>query len=130
MSAFEFHGWATIRESYNEEGESEQRKEKAILAIKSFLDDEFNFPSQLFYTNGQLHLMTSGNSNHYREPPLELFELIRDIAPGSYGLLHILDEEDQSGWDNHFQTWVLKKGKLNKTRDTLLSPYVPEVEEP
>lgn len=131
MSAFEFHGWATIRESYNEEGESKARLEEAMAAIGSFLKNDLasTFKSQIFYTNGQLHLMMSGNSNHYRDGPLHLFKLIRDIAPGSYGLLHILDEEDRDGWDNHFQVWVLKKGSLEKRRDNLLSPYFPEVEE-
>ena len=129
MSAFEFHGWATIRESYNEEGECESRLQEAIAAIGSFVDNELNFPAKVFATNYQYHLMMSGNSNHYRDGPLQLFKLIRDIAPGSYGLLHIHDFEDDDGWDNHFQVWVLKKGSLERCRDTMLSPYFPEVEE-
>ncbi len=129
MSAFEFHGWAIIRESYNKEGECEARLKEAMAAIGSFIDNEFDFPAKAFATNGQYHLMMSGNSNHYRDGPLQLFSLIRDIAPGSYGLLHIHDDEDRDGWDNHFQVWVLKKGSLERCRDTLLSPYIPEVEE-
>lgn len=131
MSAFEFHGWATVRESFNEEGESKARLKEAMATIGSFLENDLGgtFKSQIYYTNGQVHLMTSGSSNHYRDSPLQLFKLIRDIAPGSYGLLHILDEEDRDGWDNHFQVWVLKRGSLERCRDTLLSPYFSEVEE-
>ena len=129
MSSFEFHGWATIRESYNEEGECEARLKQAMAAISSFVDDKLYFPAKVLATNYQYHLMMSGNANHYREEPLQLFNIIRDLAPGSYGLLHIHDEEDRDGWDNHFQVWVLKKGSLERCRDTLLSPYTPEVEE-
>lgn len=32
--------------------------------------------------------------NHRATGVVELFEAVAEVAPGSYGLLHVLDEED------------------------------------
>jgi len=74
-----------------------------------------------------------GASNHKTNPwfdALELFEWLAQNARGSYGLLHLEDNEDQEGFNNQFQVYVLKKGKLTKQNDPFLSPRIPEIEAP
>ena len=124
----EFHGWAKIREAYREINEDDTKLDVAISKLRKFIADQYSFYAVVEETNGSFHLCTTGESNHWRDPVLELFEFIAQVAPGSYGLLYIHDGENVDA-HNEFQVWVLKKGKLQKRSDPFLSPYFPEVEE-
>lgn len=133
--SFEFHGWAVVRANFKvpdslaEEIVYDKSEAVSVQKIQTYLDSEYTFQSSFLLTQGGYILNTNGFSNHYRDSPLELFEFVKEMAPGSYGLLHIRDEEDSGGWDNHFQAWVLKKGTLSRQSDQFLSPFQPEVEE-
>ncbi len=69
-------------------------------------------------------------TNHRSEDVHEVFELLELItrkAPGSYGLLHLKDDEDPEGRDNEFVIYKMHRGKLDSTFDSLLSPCQPTI---
>jgi len=41
----------------------------------------------------------------------------------------MLDDEDINGKNNEFQVFSISRGKLHEHKDTLLSPFVPIVED-
>lgn len=135
MSAFEFHGWAALRDTHHQieldhdaELESKLVLKTAVAEIKNYLHEQFKFPSSLHLSNGSHYLTFSGCSNHYRDAPLDLFKFVNLVAPGSYGLLYILDTEDKD-WRNQMQVWVLKRTTLSRHGDPFLSPFNNECEE-
>src|SRR5262249_28929453 len=82
--------------------------------------------------NGQAHLWTAGCKNHATtigQELLGLFHFIARVAPGSYGLLYTLDDE-QPAHNNAFRVYVLARGALTEQADPFLSPFVPVVEDP
>lgn len=132
----ELHGWANIRESYfmfdddTDEDHLEQIVEEIKLKIlglqwQSGLAD-------LRVVNDHYHLSINIFTNHRDgriDDVFRLYEFIADIAPGSYGLMYVYDDEDKQGRDNEFLVYVLAKGKLTENKDQYLSPYITTVEE-
>jgi hypothetical protein len=81
--------------------------------------------------NGQAQLWVSGFKNHttpLAQNMLGLFTHIGDVAPGSYGLLYMLDDEDPEH-ENRFSVYVLARSTLSEQTDPFLSPFVPLVED-
>lgn len=132
----EIHGWATIRESYTEEGEDDERLAKIIAELTVKLE---NYPARYdnmnidcLTLNGSHHLTVTANTNHKDGRwhfVHDLFKWLSEQAPGSYGILTCHDDEDQNGLENEFQIFLLKKGNFVRSKDALLSPYFPTVEE-
>ena len=76
--------------------------------------------------------MLAGCSN--RKPinednPVEFFEYIARLTPGSYGILYVMDDEDTDGFDNEFRVYVLSRGRVLEKKDVYLSPFIPIVED-
>src|SRR5262249_59694230 len=81
--------------------------------------------------NGEYFLWAGGFTNHFSadvQEVIDLYSFVATIAPGSYGLLYIHDDEDKGGEYNEFQVWRLARGSVTKQRDVYLSPYDPTVE--
>ncbi len=75
----------------------------------------------------------AGQHNHRSEYIIELFQWVAENAPGSYGILYIRDDEDQSrdnDYSNCFRVWRLCRGQLTERDDPFLSPAIPTVEDP
>ncbi|MFF0055414.1 Imm7 family immunity protein [Streptomyces microflavus] len=74
---------------------------------------------------------TSGGRTVSRSSPdvAELFEHVAEVAPGSYGLLHVRDDEDP-GHENEVRVLRLVRGRVTQHTETLLSPCIPTVEDP
>lgn len=133
---FEFQGWATIKESYDEAGECEQELDKIYVEIckkvkKINSRNEENRILQVSWMNGTLRLFTIGADNRMTDrwrDVYKLFKYIANRAMGSYGILSCWDLSDENGQENEIQNYVLKRGTLMKQKDTLLSPCVPEIE--
>ncbi|MBX9727143.1 MAG: immunity 7 family protein [Rickettsiales bacterium] len=132
----EYNGWVTIRESYNEENESTALLELISSEIASectSLNQEmgtevFNFR----YINGSARLFVIGAANHNASDlkiVINFFEKLSKKAPGSYGILSYFDDEDNDGYSNEMQIFVLKKGTFSREKDTLLSPRIPIIED-
>lgn len=130
---FEFHGWATIRDNTSETNDdiSAQIVDKIENQISSFNWDRGIL--EIKAVNGEYHLVVSGFTNHKSQEADEVFSLfqyISDIAPGSYGILNVRDDEDANGKNNVFQVFVLTRGKFTEREDCYLSPVVPVIEDP
>ena len=130
---YEFHGWATIRETPSLA--DEENMDKVIDSVNSFIKN-LNWTSggvlDVRQINGEYHLSVSGFTNHKgkdAEDVLSLYQFLAQKAPGSYGILFVRDDEDRSGNDNKFQVLVLARGSLKEREDPFLSPYVPIVED-
>jgi hypothetical protein len=82
--------------------------------------------------NGETQLWAAGAKNHatpVKQELLDLFTQIAHVAPGSYGVLYLHDDEDPAHC-NAFEVYVLRRGALTMQADPFLSPFVPLVEDP
>ncbi|NLP13041.1 MAG: hypothetical protein GX383_00850 [Clostridium sp.] len=129
---YEFHGWATIRKTpanVDEEGLYEIADEiRSHIAKLNWGNNILN----LHAVNGIYHILLAGCSN--RKPinednPVEFFEYIARLTPGSYGILYVMDDEDTDGFDNEFRVYVLSRGRVLEKKDVYLSPFIPIVED-
>ena len=74
--------------------------------------------------NGSYYLHIGGFTNRKGAEAAEieaLYQLIGEIAPGSYGLLYTRDDENLEGYDNEFRVKVLARGQLKEQSDPFLS---------
>ncbi|MFI1364852.1 Imm7 family immunity protein [Streptomyces griseochromogenes] len=128
---FEYHGWITVRESAGEEGEDDSRLRQIVEELReriSLMDSPYLL--DLRWMNGEPFIHLGGHSNHRSAPDvLELFRHVAVIAPGSYGLLHVRDDEDR-GHENEVRVLRLARGGLTEHTEPLLSPCVPALEDP
>jgi hypothetical protein len=67
---------------------------------------------------------SSGNTH-----VLEAWRTIGQLAPGSYGLLYVHDDED-AGRDNSWVVYTMTRGMVAERSDTWLSPVVPVLQDP
>jgi hypothetical protein len=127
---FEYHGWISVRtspEADADEPPSPQLYERLRARI-----DEIASPYllDLRWMNGEVFIHLGGFPNHRPSRELSaLFEHVGAIAPGSYGLLHIWDDEDP-GHENEVRVLRLVRGAVTEHTETLLSPCIPTLEDP
>ena len=123
---FEYHGWISIRYHTHDTNE-----EKQTLCVKKVaeLASAYNFPlvKDLQY-NGLETIHFAGQHNHFSPKVPDFFSKVGEIALGSYGLLFILDDEDPDHY-NQFQKFTLIRGKISRTIEESLSPFIPIVED-
>ena len=82
--------------------------------------------------NGEWFLQFSLYSNRKDSRSQEIFGLYRsigEIAPGSYGLIYLYDDEDREGRENQFQVYMLARGCVEEREDLYLSPVIPVIED-
>ena len=125
----ELHGWITIRENYKETDEDN---------IYEIVDDinrviyELGYPElKAKWMNGECCFQCSFYTNHWDgriTDILNIYELVAEKAIGSYGLLYVYDDESKSD-NNRFVIYKLARGKIEKSADSLLSPFIPTVED-
>jgi hypothetical protein len=128
---FEFHGWAVIRYHTHDTDLNEQRR--SVDAVRSLARSHQHAPLiSSFAHNGCEGLSWHGTHNRRGGAwALELLKQIGSIAPGSYGVLYVLDDEASAREErNGFGIWVLRRGEVSKHADELLSPFVPRCEDP
>jgi hypothetical protein len=61
---------------------------------------------------------------------IELYREIAAGAPGSYGVMYVLDDELVGNAGNEWQRWIMRRGVVTVEADRSLSPHVPTVEDP
>ncbi|MFF5969590.1 Imm7 family immunity protein [Streptomyces collinus] len=127
---YEYHGWITVRETAVDDDDADRlrqivdelRLRIARMASPYLLD--------LRWMNGEPFIHLGGFSNHSLSPVVVgLFESVAVIASGSYGLLHVRDDEDP-GHENEVRVLRLVRGTLTQHTETLLSPCIPTLEAP
>jgi hypothetical protein len=137
------HGWATIWPSVkNDDSVDDLLEPERMDALREQIaahiqhvglertDQQMNPFAEIRALNNEIQLWLSGNTNHDsdHEVIVGLFHYIADVAPGAYGLLYTMNDEDAVR-PNHFRVWVLARGALVERSDPFLSPYFPTVED-
>ena len=128
----ELHGWVTIRETYEATFWEEDHIEMIVQNIQDEIDKLRYFKPVLKAMNGDYYLEFSVFSNRKDSRSQEIFELykrIGEIAPGSYGLIYLYDDEDTVGKQNLFQVFSLARGIVKEREDSFLSPVIPTIED-
>jgi hypothetical protein len=129
---FEYHGWVAIRETAGVEDDlellhrqvEEVRECLAELGEYGLLD--------VRWMNGVPFLHVGGKPNHrgsWGVAIIDLFARVGQIAPGSYGLLHVWDDESDRH-SNEFRVFRLVRGEVTEHADSWLSPAIPTLEDP
>ncbi|MFD7097476.1 Imm7 family immunity protein [Streptomyces xanthophaeus] len=127
---FEYHGWITIAETAAGDDDDvrlrgivdELRLRIARMASPYLLD--------LRWMNGRPFLHLGGMANHRSSTDvIDLFEHVAAVAPGSYGLLHVRDDEDPDH-ENEVRVLRLTRGAVTQHTEALLSPCIPKLEDP
>lgn len=128
---FEWHGWAAIVASPGVEddaaAEAHQRDAEARVAhVVAGAAGVANETLDLRSANGSLHLWLAGSHNHRDETVIDVFRSIAEAAPGSYGVMYVLDGDVSCMWER----LVMRRGTVSKEADTSLSPHIGVVEDP
>ncbi|WP_339298636.1 Imm7 family immunity protein [Paenibacillus sp. FSL R5-0623] len=121
---YEYHGWATIRESVSFEEDEYQYG----LVIQHLLEyvEELNWPTGVLdvrAVNGDFQLWIAGLDNHKpvsKYDPTEVLKKVGKIAPDSYGILYVRDSDDTESF-KQFKVYTLIRGNF-------LSPFIPKLE--
>jgi hypothetical protein len=127
---FEYHGWITVRETaVGDDDEASLRKIADELRLRIAQMDS-PYLLDLRWMNGEPFIHLGGYSNHRSSPDVvELFEHVAVVAPGSYGLLHVRDDEEPDH-ENEVRVLRLVRGVVTQHMEVLLSPCIPTVEDP
>lgn len=127
---FEYHGWITVRETAADD-DDEPRLRQIVDELRlriARMDSPYLLDFR--WMNGEPFIHLGGCSNHRSSPDVvELFEHVAVVAPGSYGLLHVRDDEEP-GHENDVRVLKLVRGTVTQHTEALLSPYIPTVEDP
>jgi hypothetical protein len=128
---FQWHGWATIVASPGSEdnaaAEARQRDAEARVArVIAGAGGVANETLDLRSANGSVHLWLAGSHNHRDETVTGLFRSIAEAAPGSYGVMYVLDDDAGCTWER----LVMRRGAVSREVDTSLSPHIGIVEDP
>lgn len=130
---YEYHGWVTVATSAAQDGEDpallERMVERVTRAVRDFTDADV---VDLRWVNGVPMLHLGGLAKHGAVIGPELLELYRrvgELAPGSYGLLHVWDDQDTLR-DNEFRVYRMVRGQVAERTDELLSPVAPTIIDP
>ena len=125
----ELHGWVTIRETYEVDGED--NIDVVIDKINEEIEHLLYFKPQIRVKNGTYFLEFSLFPNRANSETQEVFKLykrIGELAVGSYGLIYLHDDEEE-GKENQFQVFSLARGVVRELDDIYLSPIVPVIED-
>ena len=126
---FEFHGWVSVNYQTHDTNAALQD------ACWSLVEEHLRtLDSDLVWTqryNGCDSLHLAGQHNHRTDYVVELFLWLAEHTPGSYGLLYVRDDEDNSrdgDYSNEFRVWKLCRGTLKELKEPLISPCIPMIE--
>lgn len=124
---FEFHGWATIKASPGCDDPP-----TPVAEVRQVVEGEnrSNHTVDLRVANGDLQLWVAGFHNHRDGSVLELFKRVAAVAPGSYGILYVHDDEVADvERQNTWTRFVMKRGEVHAEVDESLSPHIGVVED-
>jgi Immunity protein 7 len=127
----EVNGWITLSFRDGVSDHVIDDTYKHVQARTKILDG-FNRKLCLDYYNGIAMLTIACAANHKSSnwsEVLQLAEYIAEVADRSYGVIYLRDDEDP-GFANAFQVFVIRKGVIRKVVDDHFSPCVPRIEDP
>src|SRR4051794_29411827 len=124
---FEFHGWVTVQDTTAWDDEPADDPSPATLdRVRALLEDaQDGFGAfDLRVSNASWHVWLAGLRNHRQQRVIDLFKTIAEIAPGSYGLLHVQDDEHPYEGDDWI-CWTMVRGRVEANVEARLSPAIP-----
>jgi hypothetical protein len=129
---FEYHGWVNVLESAtaSDDDYDDGRLRELVRGIERRIR-EINSPYllDLRWMNGAVFVHFGGIPNHRDAEIVEFFREVGERAPGSYGLLHVRDDEDP-GRGNEVLVIRMVRGMSTEHSEPLLSPCIPVLEDP
>ncbi|MFI6585946.1 Imm7 family immunity protein [Embleya sp. NPDC050493] len=129
---FEYHGWINVQPSAGTEDadHGDDRLRRVAEGIQERIREiDSPYLLDLRWMNGEVFIHFGGFPNHRDAAILAFFAEVGDRAPGSYGLLHVRDDEDP-GHENEVRVIRMVRGQLTEYSDSLLSPCIPVLEDP
>ena len=126
---FEYHGWISLRSTATAVEDEPPLRLDEIRAAETEVSGYALMDLQAM--NGEHFLHMGGKPNHagaWGIKVIELFHRIGGLAPGSYGLLHVHDDEDEFATD--FRVYRMVRGTVTEHIEPLLSPVIPTLEDP
>ncbi|MGW5051772.1 Imm7 family immunity protein [Actinokineospora sp. NPDC004072] len=126
---FEYHGWIALRST----AEALDHEPPLRLGEIQALVDELSGYAliDLRAMNGTYYIHLGGSPNHrgrWGDLVVGLFTEIGRLAPGSYGLLYVHDDEHPEH-KSSFHVFRLVRGVVTEHPDHLLSPVIPTLED-
>ncbi|MET8969386.1 Imm7 family immunity protein [Streptomyces hydrogenans] len=127
---FEYHGWIAVRETAVGDDDDVRLRQIVDELRLRIADMASSYLLDLRWMNGEPFIHLGGSANHRSSPDaIDLFEHVAKAAPGSYGLLHVRDDEDP-GHENEIRVLRLARGTVTHHTEALLSPCIPTLEDP
>ncbi|MFI9159540.1 Imm7 family immunity protein [Kitasatospora aureofaciens] len=131
---FEYHGWINVLETAGADDEDIRLEEGRLNVIAEGIQqrvEEIASPHllDLRRMNGALFLHFGGRRNHRDPEVLDFFREVGRLAPGSYGLLHVRDDENPAH-ENEVDVLRMVRGEVSEHAEPMLSPCVPVLEDP
>ncbi|RJQ90642.1 immunity 7 family protein [Amycolatopsis panacis] len=126
---FEYHGWVTIATTASGDDDA-ALLERLVDRVHRTLRDAGTLDLvDLRWSSGLPMLHLGGLDKHggaISPELLETFARVGELAPGSYGLLHVWDDQDPE-CDNEFRVFRMARGQVTEQRDPHLTPVAPTV---
>lgn len=126
---FEYHGWATIQATASGDDDA-ALLERLVERVRRAVRDAGEFDLvDLRWSAGMPVLHFGGCDKHggtLGPELIELFTRVGELAAGSYGLLHIWDDQDPEH-DNEFRVYRMARGQVTEQSDVHLTPVAPTV---
>ncbi|MEU8136005.1 Imm7 family immunity protein [Streptodolium elevatio] len=129
---FEYHGWINVQDTAGAEDADHDvdRIRRIADGIRERIREiDSPYLLDLRWMNGEAFVHFGGFPNHRDAGILAFFAEVGVRAPGSYGLLHVRDDED-SGHENEVRVIRMVRGRLTEHPEPLLSPCIPLLEDP
>ncbi|GAB3355965.1 Imm7 family immunity protein [Amycolatopsis echigonensis] len=126
---FEYHGWVTIAATATGDDDAALLARLVERVHRSLKNTTMLDLVDLRWSAGLPMLHLGGLDKHggtITPQLLETFARVGELAPGSYGLLHIWDDQDPEH-DNAFQVYRMARGQITEQKDAHLSPVAPTV---
>ncbi|MGW4396475.1 Imm7 family immunity protein [Amycolatopsis nivea] len=126
---FEYHGWVTIAATATGDDDAALLERLVERVHRSLNNTTMLDLVDLRWSAGLPMLHLGGLDKHggaITPQLLETFARVGELAPGSYGLLHIWDDQHPEH-DNAFQVYRMARGQLTEQKDEHLSPIAPTV---
>jgi hypothetical protein len=127
-----FEDLDVLDESYD--AQDEQLWDALEVWLKAHTDGFMQWKFQRRFNNHRGLLQVSVSRNHRASSIWDLLKWLSQ-SEGTYGLMHVHDDEDERTTDiegmgavpnfNAFKVWCLKRSVLTEHTDNLLSPIVP-----
>ncbi|MBB4687101.1 immunity 7 family protein [Amycolatopsis jiangsuensis] len=126
---FEYHGWVTIAATASGDDDA-ALLERLVERVHRTLRDAGTLDLvDLRWSSGLPMLHLGGLDKHggaISPELLETFARVGELAPGSYGLLHVWDDQDPEH-DNDFRVFRMARGQVSEHVDPHLTPVAPTV---